>query len=156
MNKDGIISDDAQVLVDGDVTTVWQPTLAEDTLTVYLDIPGENESAVVGSMEIATLDGFENWLPGKVDARCTLGGPTYDTLDDNAVISQSDATQTIEFETHRSCKRVKLTFSEFGNYGGESILAIGDITLITGIPTTPSAVLRWTASGDDGFDGIAS
>jgi hypothetical protein len=139
-------------LVDSDVATVWQPSLDGDAVTTTLILP---EPQVIGSVELTTLGGFEDWQPGQVSATCTLTGPVSRELG-TVNIDQTQGNQRVEFPTHQTCLRVELTFTNFGSFNGEPIVAIGDLLFYTGTPTEPSLILRWTASGDDGFSGQAN
>ena len=138
-------------LVDGDLATVWQPALDGDALTTTIVLP---EPKVVGSVELSTLAGFEDWQPGFVSATCTLTGPVARDLG-SAAIDQTLSNQRVEFPNHQSCLRVTLTFGDFGQFNGTPIAAISDLEFFTGTPSEPSVILRWTASGDDGYNGVA-
>ena len=45
--------------------------------------------------------------------------------------------------------------TDFGQFNGTPIAAISDLEFFTGTPSEPSVILRWTASGDDGYNGVA-
>ena len=66
------VDEEESSLVDGDLATVWQPALDGDALTTTIVLP---EPKVVGSVELSTLAGFEDWQPGFVSATRTLTGP---------------------------------------------------------------------------------
>ena len=93
------VDDEDLNLVDGDLATVWQPTLDDAPLTTTIVLP---EPQVVGSVELSTLAGFEDWQPGLVSATCTLSGPVARELGSVAV-DQTISSQRVEFPNHQSC-----------------------------------------------------
>ena len=103
-------------LVDGDLATVWQPALDGDALTTTIVLP---EPKVVGSVELSTLAGFEDWQPGFVSATCTLTGPVRVIWAPRRSIKRS-AINASSFQTIKSCLRVTLTFGDFGQFNGHT------------------------------------